>query len=64
MWLRSADNDIDGEALIRLNQDELRELGITSVGHRLSILKYVYNVKTAHDIPFDPDDYIPASTYR
>ncbi|KAI5812671.1 MAPKKK cascade protein kinase regulator Ste50 [Pyronema omphalodes] len=55
------DNDIDGEALIRLNQEELRELGVTSVGHRLSILKYVYNVKTAHDVPFDPDDYIPAT---
>ncbi|KAF8533335.1 hypothetical protein BDD12DRAFT_761662 [Trichophaea hybrida] len=55
------ENDIDGEALIRLNHDELRELGISSVGHRLSILKYVYNVKVAHDVPMDPDDYIPVS---
>lgn len=58
-----AENDIDGEALIRLNHDELRELGISSVGHRLSILKYVYNVKVAHDVPMDPDDYIPVCTF-
>ena len=53
------DNVIDGEALVRLNHDDLRELGITSIGHRLSILKAVYTVKVAHDVPMDPDDYIP-----
>lgn len=53
------DNVIDGEALVRLNHDDLRELGIASIGHRLSILKAVYTVKVAHDVPMDPDDYIP-----
>lgn len=55
------ENDISGEALIRLGHDELRELGISSVGHRLSILKHVYEIKMAHDVPMDPDDYIPVS---
>jgi hypothetical protein len=31
------------------------------VGHRLLILKNVYNVKIVHDIPVDQDDYIPVS---
>lgn len=57
------ENDIDGEALVHLGHDELKELGVASVGHRLSILKNVYNVKMAHDIPMDPDDYIPVCAY-
>jgi hypothetical protein len=61
-WLLCAENDISGEALIRLGHDELRELGVVSVGHRLSILKNVYTIKMAHDIPMDPDDYIPVCT--
>lgn len=34
-------------------------MGITSVGHRLTILKSVYETKVKQDIPLDPDHYIP-----
>src|SRR5215470_11005550 len=32
------DNDIDGEVLRRLTGEDLRELGVTSIGHRRRIL--------------------------
>jgi SAM domain (Sterile alpha motif) len=53
------ENEIVGEALVALRHDELKELGIASVGHRLTILKSVYDVKVNQDIPIDPDHYIP-----
>jgi len=56
-WL--LDNDIVGEALIALGHDELREMKIMSMGHRLTILKAVYDMKIQHDIPVEPDHYIP-----
>lgn len=56
---RCTGEDVDGEALIHLDHDELRELGIKSVGHRLSILKSVYNVKIAHGVPIESDNYVP-----
>ena len=33
------DNDIVGEHLIELTKDDLRELGINRLGHRLTITK-------------------------
>src|SRR6516225_5249795 len=32
------DNDIDGEVLRRLTSEDLRELGVTSIGHRRRLL--------------------------
>ncbi|KAL4778472.1 hypothetical protein BJX76DRAFT_139522 [Aspergillus varians] len=55
------DNGIVGEALIALRHDELKEMGIASVGHRLTILKSVYETKVKQDIPLDADHYIPLS---
>ena len=34
-------------------------MGITSVGHRLTILKAIYEVKVKQDIPIESDHYIP-----
>ncbi|EAW14570.1 adaptor protein STE50 [Aspergillus clavatus NRRL 1] len=53
------ENEIVGEALIALKHEELKEMGITSVGHRLTILKSVYETKVKQEIPLDPDHYIP-----
>ncbi|EXJ94443.1 hypothetical protein A1O1_02839 [Capronia coronata CBS 617.96] len=53
------DHGIDGEALVALKHDELKEMGIASVGHRLTILKNVYDLKVRQDVPVEPDDYIP-----
>lgn len=55
------DNAVDGESLIALLHDELKEMGIISVGHRLSILRAVYDVKIKQDIPIEADHYIPHS---
>lgn len=54
----AAENEIVGEALIALKHDELKEMGITSAGHRLTILKSVYETKMKQDIPIDPDHYV------
>jgi len=32
------DNDVDGEVLLRLTADDLRELGVTSIGHLRRLL--------------------------
>lgn len=37
-------------------------MGIASVGHRLTILKSVYETKVKQDIPLDADHYIPLCT--
>ena len=55
----AVENEIVGEALIALQHEELKEMGITSMGHRLTILKGVYDVKIQQDIPVEPDHYSP-----
>ena len=54
-----ADNDINGEALIALRHDDLKEMNIMSIGHRLTILKGVYDIKLTQGIPIDSDHWIP-----
>lgn len=34
-------------------------MGVSSVGHRLTILKAVYEIKIRQSVPMEPDDYIP-----
>ncbi len=53
------DNEITGEALVALLHEDLKELGIVSVGHRLTILKAVYEIKVKQDVPIDSDHYMP-----
>ncbi|EON96191.1 putative protein kinase regulator ste50 protein [Phaeoacremonium minimum UCRPA7] len=55
------ENEIVGEALVALLHDDLKQMGITSVGHRLTILKSVYDVKKAQDVPIESDHYVPLS---
>ncbi|KAK3708336.1 hypothetical protein LTR37_011601 [Vermiconidia calcicola] len=56
-----ADEKVNGDALIALGHDELRELGINSVGHRLTILKAVYEQKIRAGVKIEDDDYVPLS---
>ncbi|KAI1274747.1 protein kinase regulator Ste50 [Xylaria sp. FL0933] len=58
---RFIENDIVGEALVALLHDDLKAMGVASVGHRLTILKSVYDVKKAQDIPIESDHYVPLS---
>ncbi|KAK4169401.1 protein STE50 [Cladorrhinum sp. PSN259] len=53
------ENEIVGEALVALQHDDLKSMGINSVGHRLTILKSVYDVKKAQDVPVESDHYMP-----
>lgn len=54
-----AENEIVGEALVALQHDDLKQMGVTSVGHRLTILKSVYDIKVKQDIPLESDHYVP-----
>lgn len=53
------DEAINGEALIEMQHQDLKDMGITSVGHRLTALKGVYEIKVKQNIPLDPDHYVP-----
>jgi protein STE50 len=61
--LTELDNNIIGEALIFLDHETLREMGISSLGHRYTILKSVYAVKIRQDIPIESDHFVPTSKY-
>ena len=58
-----AEHGIVGEALIALHHEELKEMGVASAGHRLKLLKEVYNLKIQQDIPMEADDYVPPCEY-
>lgn len=45
--------------LTALQHAELKELGVGSVGHRLTILKAVYEIKIKQNVAIEADDYVP-----
>ena len=45
------DNDIDGEVLRRLTADDLRELGVLSIGHRRRLLDAITALGTIESSP-------------
>ncbi|CEJ92078.1 hypothetical protein VHEMI07755 [[Torrubiella] hemipterigena] len=55
------DNDINGEAVIALVHEDLKNIDVNSIGHRLLILKSIHDVKVAQDIPIEDDHYKPLS---
>ncbi|KIY69222.1 hypothetical protein CYLTODRAFT_430557 [Cylindrobasidium torrendii FP15055 ss-10] len=55
------EHSITGDILAVMDADTLKSLGIATVGQRLHILKSVYMIKVAHNIAFEPDDYVPPS---
>ncbi|CCL99670.1 uncharacterized protein FIBRA_01691 [Fibroporia radiculosa] len=52
---------ITGDVLCLLDAEGLKEMGIATIGQRLSILKGVYNIKLAQGIPIESDHYVPPS---
>jgi len=48
-----------GDALCLLDSEGLKAVGVSTIGQRLSILKAVYNLKLAHNVPIDADHYVP-----
>lgn len=58
-----ADNDLDGEALLLLNDAALRDLDITSIGHRMLLLSEIFQLKELNHIPIEPGDWVPQGYY-
>jgi hypothetical protein len=48
--------------LVEVQHAELKEIGLHSVGHRLTILKAVYEIKVKQSVPIEPDHYVPLCT--
>ena len=45
--------------MTELLHEELIDLGIESVGHRMTILRSVYDVKMRQNVPVMHDHYVP-----
>lgn len=57
-------NDITGDALILLDEDTLKELGVESVGHRLNLLGAIYRLKERWGIQLEHGDWVPGCEYK
>ncbi|KAI8900003.1 hypothetical protein BC833DRAFT_583627 [Globomyces pollinis-pini] len=55
------ENCIDGACLLLANHDMLKELKMDKLGHRLKLLKAVYQLKKEQGISIESDDFIPES---
>ncbi|KAI0331446.1 hypothetical protein GY45DRAFT_1345273 [Cubamyces sp. BRFM 1775] len=55
------ENNITGDVLCLLDPETLKDMGVTTIGQRLAILKAVYNIKLAQNIPIEPEHYVPPS---
>ncbi len=54
------EHKVKGDTLCHLKAEDLKALGITTIGQRLSILKAIYLVKLAHNISMDESHYVPS----
>lgn len=61
--MNSTEHNISGDVLCLLSPEELKDVGVATIGQRLSILKAVYQIKLAHNVPIDADHYIPPCEY-
>jgi hypothetical protein len=60
----SIDESITGDALVALLHSDLEDMGVASIGHRLKILKSVYDLKVKHNITIEPDHFIPLCMFN
>ena len=54
-----SEHRVSGDVLCLMDAESLKEVGIATIGQRLAILKAVYLLKLAQQIPIEPDDYVP-----
>ena len=47
-----------------LQHDDLKQMGVSSAGHRLTLLKSVYDIKTKQDVPIESDHYVPLCEFE
>ncbi|KAK0567085.1 hypothetical protein OC844_000423 [Tilletia horrida] len=57
------EHGINGDSLILLDDDNLQEIGVHSVGQRLALLGEIYRLKETYDIPIEEGDYVPQSAF-
>ena len=57
------DQAITGDVLSLLTSDDLRDLGIPSLGHRLGILKMVYQLKMSQNLPIEDGSWVPQGEF-
>lgn len=57
------EHNISGDVLCMLDSEGLKDVGVATIGQRLAILKSVYQIKLAHNVPIDADHYIPPCTF-
>lgn len=50
---------LTGDVLVHLDNDLLKDIGIQSVGKRLTILKAIYKLKLKDDIPIEDGHWVP-----
>ena len=53
------DHGISGNILCVIDHEGLKDVGVQSVGQRLTILREVYYLKVAHGVPIEPEHYVP-----
>lgn len=58
-----AENNVYGLVLVEMQHDDLKEMGMASVGHRVTLLKGVYDIKVKQNVPLGEDDYVPLCEY-
>lgn len=58
----TVENDIDGAAVVLLDDETLRDLGVQAVGHRVTLLSEIYRLKTEFGIPIEEGDWVPRGT--
>lgn len=56
---RCLEHKIRGDILTAIDSENLKLLGVSSIGHRLAILKAIYFAKVSYGIPRDDDSYVP-----
>lgn len=42
-----------------MHHQDFKDIGISSLGHRLTILKGVYELKISQQVPLEPEHYVP-----
>jgi len=59
------ENDMDGQTMMELNETDLRDLGITSIGHRKTFMRHLGAAKNATFAPEEvlSNDATPPPTY-
>lgn len=58
---RFVEEGVSGDIIVAISHDELRELGVASAGHRLTILKAVYEQKRRSGVRIEEGHYVPLS---